>query len=602
MKILILLLFVSCSSYADFVYMKETENSKTIQLVSGSKSETISDNTRQDWALYPDISADGTQVVYAEGKGSQDLHLTVQDLPSRTSRTYLPPQKGMILHPKFTKNGKLVFYSGPRSDGKNTIFYFDPKEARDLSESRAMDAAEESYFPRPSSDAGFVVYQRNSNGKKEIVLFDRLENEKHVIAEGMSPALSFDERLIAYTSKQFGSWDVFVYDRNTKKSTRMTTDSHDEMAPTFGPDNSLVFATNRSGHFRLMHLKGSQETAIDLGAEGDWDAYAPQFSGEANFKQGQRAPYPGKERSSFGTVEHDGMVYMCGGHQGAEHTYPPESFSDEFVVYDIASNTWASLAPRPLKAHGYQLAAYGNYVYAFGGFVYSADHKPKWKSASFIDRYDIRLNKWERIGELSAPRSSNVAATIDDKVYIVGGWDSTPQKPNDAEGRFHETIEIFDLKTEKLSLAPYRMPVPLRRALTGAVHDGKIILVGGLGVGASHFELVQRVTSIDPVTGEATELAPLPFATFAPAADVLGDTLYVFGGMFKTGEMNYEYVSHIYAMDLKTQKWRHTGRYLQETKGFSQVFHLGPKEIGVLGGHRYFEGMDSPVKTFETFK
>jgi N-acetylneuraminic acid mutarotase len=602
MKIIFLLLFVSCSSYADFVYMKETESAKTIQLFSGSKSETINDITRQEWALYPDISADGKEVVYAEGKGPQGLHLTIQRLADKSSKRFLSPQPGMILHPKFTKNGKLVFFSGPGPSGKNTILFFDPKKIEDLSQAQVLDAAEESYFPRPSSDAGFVVYQRNTNGKKEIVLFDRIENQKKVIAEGMSPALSFDERQIAYTSKQSGSWDVYVYDRMTNQSTRMTNDSHDEMAPTFKADNSLVFASNRSGHFRLMHLKGNREAAIELEAEGEWDAYAPQFSGEADFKQGERASYPGKERSSFGTVQHDGKIYMCGGHQGAEHTYPPESFSDEFVVYDIASNTWSSLAPRPLKAHGYQIAASGNYVYAFGGFVYSADHKPKWKSVPFIDRYDIRLNKWERIGELNLPRSSNVAATIDDKVYIVGGWDSTPQKPNDAEGRFQDSVEIFDLKTEKVTLAPFKMPAPLRRALTGAVYNGKILLVGGLGIGASHFELVQRVTSIDPETGVATELAPLPFATFAPAAEVMGDTLYVFGGMFKTGEMNYEYVSHIYAMDLKKQEWRHTGRYLQETKGFSQVFHLSDKEIGILGGHRYFEGMDSPVRTFETFR
>jgi hypothetical protein len=31
------------------------------------------------------------------------------------------------------------------------------------------------------------------------------------------------------------------------------------------------------------------------------------------------------------------------------------------------------------------------------------------------------------------------------------------------------------------------------------------------------------------------------------------------------------------------------------------VFKLDNKTLGVLGGHRYFEGYDSPVSTFETF-
>ena len=273
-----------------------------------------------------------------------------------------------------------------------------------------------------------------------------------------------------------------------------------------------------------------------------------------------------------------------------------------FIVYDIAANKWTELAPRPVKAHGYQIAAFGNYVYAFGGFAYSEIHKPKWKSLDQIDRYDIKNNRWETIGKLAEPRSSNVAVTIDNKVYIAAGWNSTPKHNNDAEGKFLDTIEIFDLTTEKLSMASYKVPSPLRRALSGVSYKGQIVLIGGLGVGASHFELLDSVTAINPVDGTSTELSKLPFATFAPAAEILEDELMVFGGMFQMGPMSYEYVSHIYALNLNQPYWRHTGRCLKETKGFSQVFHLNDDTIGILGGHRYFQGKDSPVSTFETIK
>ena len=287
---------------------------------------------------------------------------------------------------------------------------------------------------------------------------------------------------------------------------------------------------------------------------------------------------------------------------GAEHTYPPESFSDAFIVYDIAADAWRELASRPRKAHGFQIAAFGNYVYAFGGFAYSADHKPRWKSLVEIDRYDIRTNTWETIGALAEPRSSNAAVMIDGKVYLVGGWNSTPKFDNDADGKFHDTIEVFDLATEKVGLASFRIPLPLRRAFTGIEHDGKILLIGGLGEGASHFELLNRVTEINPRTGETRELTPLPFATFAPAAEILKGELLVFGGMFKTGAWDYEYVSHVYGMSLNEKVWRHTGRSLKETKGFSQVFHVTPETLGILGGHHYSQGMDTPLRTFETIE
>jgi N-acetylneuraminic acid mutarotase len=94
----------------------------------------------------------------------------------------------------------------------------------------------------------------------------------------------------------------------------------------------------------------------------------------------------------------------------------------------------------------------------------------------------------------------------------------------------------------------------------------------------------------------------LPFPTFAPAAEIVSNKLYVFGGMYKSSEMDYDYVSHIYRQDLHLGTWDHTGRCLKETKGFSQVFKLDEKTLGILGGHHYFQGYDLPVSTFESFR
>jgi Tol biopolymer transport system component/N-acetylneuraminic acid mutarotase len=606
-------LLTASISFADYVYMKENEKVKSVMLkVEGQPTRTLNNSQSKSWAIYPDISSDGNELLYSEGEDANDLHLTYFNKKKNLTQKFYLAQKGMLLHPKLSKNGQWIFYSAPGPQGKNVIYFFDraaevARQGENLThfslEKAKVLSDDEAYFPRPSSDGNFIIYQRNLNGKKEIILFDRLENQKKVLSEGMSPALSFDEKLIAFTSKKDGHWNIYVIDRTNGEITQKTHDPKDEMAPTFLPDQSIVFASNQTGRFRLFHLKKNKtewHPLENISESEKADFYSPQFSGETSFKQELLSPFIGNPRSSFGTVAHEGKIYMAGGHQGAEHTYPPESFSDMLIVYDIESNSWKELAPRPVKAHGYQLAAKGNYVYAFGGFSYSELHKPKWKSLDQIDRYDIKKNKWETIGILTEPRSSNVAVTLDDKVYLVGGWNSTPKFQNDFDGKFLDSIEVFDLLTEKIEVAPFKMPLPLRRALTGIDHDGKILLIGGLGEGASHFELLNKVTAINPQDGSSQELTPLPFATFAPAAGILKNELMVFGGMFKTGPMNYEYVSHVYSMNMKDALWRHTGRYLKETKGFSQVFNLNETTLGVLGGHHYLEGMDSPVSTFET--
>lgn len=617
MKVFLLaILIFSTQVFADFVYMQEDGKGKSVRFQKDTLSESaiLNDIHSKNWALYPDISADGEEFIYCEGPGQDDLGLSYINPTKKIIQKFQMPEKGMLLHPKFSKNKRWIFYSAPGPKGKNTIFFFDraAEVARQgeslttysLSNAKMIDQDEESYFPRPSSDGNFVVYQRNSNGKKEIIFWDHIENTKKVLALGMSPALSFDERTIAYTVKKNGNWNINTIDRFTGIITEITTDAADEMAPTFTPSGSIVFASNKSGHFRLYEITdGSWKNLVNISESADeTELYSPQFSGNTSIKQSERAPFLGNPRSSFGTIIHNGILYMAGGHQGAEHTYPKESFSDQFVAYNSDTNSWTELAPRPHKAHGYQLAANGNYIYAFGGFAFAEEYKPSWKSLDFIDRYDIKENKWETIGKMASPRSSNVAININGKIYLVGGWNSTPKFKNDTDGIFLNSIEIFDLATEKMETANYTLPAPLRRAFTGVNYKGKIILIGGIGAGASHFDLLTNVTSIDPVTGEVQELTPLSFATFAPAAGMINDSLYVFGGMFKTGPMAYEYVSHIYQMNLTEGKWLHTGRFLQETKGFSQVFNLNSKTLGVLGGHHYFEDKDSPVKTFETFK
>lgn len=608
----ILMLLVSSSAFADMVFMREWDNQKHI-MHTNSKNITTQITSGDLMHLYPDISPDGKTVVYVEGQitpaGTQELYLVTKNLETnKTEKWHSDEIKGLVLHPKFSKNGQFIFFSAPSP--KNRVFFFEPnkfrnKNAGDVTtlsfKAEALDKEDEGYFPRPSSDGNFVVFQRNINGAREVVLFDRLENSKLVIDKGMSPSLSFDETKIAYTSKKNGTWDIFEYDRITKKTVRKTfDDSTDEMAPTYNAKNELFFASNKTGNFQLYKIEGSEWLRVSNIANAD--DYAPQFSGETQFTQGLKAPFMEPMRSSFGTITHNGLLYMCGGHQGPEHTYPEESFTDNFNVYNKATNSWKELAPRPKKAHGYQLAAHGNYIYAFGGFTFSENHKPKWKSIDTIDRYDITTNTWTTIGKLTKPRSSNVAITIDNKVYLIGGWDSTPKFNNDYDGTFHASIDVFDLETETIATAPYLMPMPLRRAFTGIEYKGQILLVGGLGQGASHFDLVSKVTLMDPQTGIATELPELPFATFAPAAETIGNELFVFGGMFKTGEMAYEYVSHIYSFNFNTNEWRHTGRYLRESKGFAQVFQVDERTIGILGGHRYYQNEDRPVNTFEIFR
>ncbi|MBY0516523.1 MAG: hypothetical protein K2P81_06420 [Bacteriovoracaceae bacterium] len=610
MKLIVLLCFWALPAFAltPVVFMRENAQGKQIIMKSGEVETQLTQD--KNWHLYPDISADGKWIVWVEGVNDKNLSVVLYNVEKQTREKFETSKTGMTLQPRLSKNGEFIFFSAPATLG-NKIVFFNPQHSRQRVDRRERDGTRvfrlqtqsiahdgAGYFPRPSSDGSFVVFQRNTLTKKEIVEFNRMTNETKVLAEGMAPALSADEKWVLYTSKVNGSWDIWITNRSTGDKVALTNDPKDEMAPTFMPNNTVAFASNKTGKFQIYKISNGDWIQI---VESDSDDYAPMFAGDVSIEQTLKTPFPAPMRSSLGALNHEGKIYLCGGHQGAEHTYPPESFTDTMQVYDPATGSWKVLAPRPHKAHGFQMAGIGRYIYAFGGFAYDENNSPKWKSIAAIDRYDIESDTWTTVGLLPRRRSSNVSITVDNKVYLIGGWDSTPKFNGDLDGTFQQAVDVFDLKTEKVSVARWQMPLPLRRAFSAVEYGGNIILVGGLGVGASHFELLNNITMIEPVSGYSRELSPLPFATFAPASGVMGDELFVFGGMFKTGAMDYEYVSHIYAMDLKKETWRHTGRFLSENKGFSQVVPF-EEGLAVIGGHHYLQDRDEPLATFEFFK
>jgi N-acetylneuraminic acid mutarotase len=629
------LVLTSVKSYAApadkslMTFMRETEKEKQIILSKPDGSNLSILTKGRLWHLYPAISPSAEEVTYVVGDSEQNLHLVTQNLSSGTIEQWtLENQKGLNLHPSYSGNGEWLVYSAANLNGKNQIRFFNLTQARTNSAQVMIDTEEgprkllspqaesiesdfAGFFPNFTSDASTIIFQQNySAHHKNIVQYDvKTKTTKDLTPKDslcMSPSLSPDDRFIAYTSKINGNWDIYVKERSSGKEFRVTLDPAQDFAPTFNSSNDIVFSSNRNGNFNLHKISFvswfnqiSDESVI---LSGLFDDYSPSFSGDKSFTQSKLASFNSPARSSFGAIRVGTKVFMAGGHQGHEHTYPEESFMNQLEYFDLVTKEWKTAAPRPHKAHGFALANNGKYIYAFGGFAFEEKNSPKWKSLDVIDRYDIEKDTWETIGKMPRRRSSNVVVTLGSKVYLIGGWDSTPKKPGDLEGVFHKAIDIFDFETEKMVEAHFSMPDPLRRAFSAVSFQGKIILVGGIGVGSSHFDLLTNVTEIDPTSGVSRELKPLPFATFAPAAGILGNELFVFGGMYKISEEEYDYVSHIYSFDLPNNKWSHSGRFLSENKGFSQVVEIDSNTLGILGGHQYKNDDDTPVSTFEIFQ
>jgi Tol biopolymer transport system component/N-acetylneuraminic acid mutarotase len=600
------------------IFLKESQAGSSLVLLDvKSKKETIvdTDNLR---VIYPTISADGKLVAFSGSINSKDWGIYTYEISSKKI-TQVIADKGLTIQPSFSGNGLKLAFTAPVS-GKNQIHILDYKKWKQNKSTKAhvLESDLAAYYPHMSSGGFKVTFHLsqkvNGNTVQEIAIFDIQNNKLEFLSDsngkiinGKSPCFNLDDSKVAFISKTGAdSWAIQEYDIDSKKVRNLTRGVFKDYSPRYIGTKNLLFSSNRTGQFKFYTLNlaaiqvdDSKAKVLHQGIVNIWD---PRISGNIKYRQNLLKDMGGEARSSFGAVAVGDSLYVVGGHKGYEHSYPPESFSSEVYRYDSKSNSWTRLADKIEPVHGVTIAHYNGYIYAFGGFAYSNDYNPKWKSLNTIERYDIKKNKWNIVGTLPEPRSSNAIAVLDSKVYLIGGWDATPKFSGDKDGVFHKSVVVYDMKTENANYASFEVPAKPRRAFTATANNGKIIIGGGITQGGRHFDLLDEVWSIDPLTQISWNKLPnLPFANFAPAMMNVDGSLFMFGGM-KLTKSGYGYVSHVYKLNNSKKSWEHTGRFLSERKGFIQPI-LFQGKAGLLGGHTYDKvGKDGPVKTFEIFE
>lgn len=621
-KVIVILLLLGSMQFLyglNLAYMVENGQSKRVAYGPYSdKSKHVMIPNSNPWNLYPQIGADSKEIIFLEGEDINKLAVKLYHINGMKIDSY-SENDITTLHPSISGNSRYIAYSYKSTSAQEELYKIRVLDRQKCPGAYKPECVSQVitgelgnlFFPKLSSDGHFLIYQQSGlDQKKTIHLYDLFSKQtKQLTADydiSMSPDLSFNDHYIIYTHKVTDShFKIIAQNLATSITTTIIDHESRNLAPHFFPNNQIIFSSDRRGSFDLYTAEwreGQKNPSVALPyTTSSNDIYAPSISGDGNFIQAQLQGFPEPARSSFGAAQIAEKIFIVGGHQGGEHTYPPESFLDRMDYYDLMQNKWLQAKSRPVKAHGYQIVAHNKYLYAFGGFAYSPDHNPKWKSLADIHRYDTTTDSWQYIGALPRPRSSHSAIKVGSKVYLMGGWDATPKYDGDYDGHFHEKIDIFDLDSESISTLGATFKAPLRRAITAIRNGFEIIILGGISQGADHFNLLNHVSAFNTRTNSWNEYPKLPSPTFAPAAEILEDNIYLFGGMEKFSDEDYRYTNHIIRFSFADKKWEHTGRYLNESKGFSQVLNLYGSSIAILGGHHYEQDHDSPLNSFEIF-
>jgi N-acetylneuraminic acid mutarotase len=229
--------------------------------------------------------------------------------------------------------------------------------------------------------------------------------------------------------------------------------------------------------------------------------------------------------SSFGAAVADGWLYVYGGHCARTHQYSRKSALGTFHRLRLSDpKAWDELPSGP-ALQGLGLVAHNGMIYRIGGMESrneegeSADNY----SVAVCSRFNPNSQKWESLPDLPAARSSHDAVVVGDKLVVVGGWKMIG---GDTPPEWHADALVLDLKQSVLKWTSVVQPFR-RRALTAAVYDGKVHVIGGMSE-ESVPELTVNVYDIQK--NSWTNATPLPGPRrngFAAAAVTAGNNLYV---------------------------------------------------------------------------
>jgi hypothetical protein len=311
----------------------------------------------------------------------------------------------------------------------------------------------------------------------------------------------------------------------------------------------------------------------------------------------------GRPRSSAGFAQSGSQLYWAAGHLGQFHYYGRCHFSREFHCLDLSTGQWTRLADFPVPAQGFRMVAYEDGVFAFGGFVYEGDGEWPVRSTDVIRRYDISTNKWENVGTLKNPRSSNVAGMVGDLVYLIGGWNGF-SKPHPDEAKpwiskqdtFHDTIEVFNLRSRSSTeLLP--LGISPRRAFAAVTKGPDITVACGLGPNG-FTDLKTEVLTFSTETRTWTKLFDTPLGLFSPGLARPGHAPLIIGGLFVAPDhSHYEEFDTIATLDPHSGGgWKVLAK-LVSTRTFAETALWKDRLLLVLGGHSDL----FPVSTVESF-
>ncbi|KAF9871387.1 kelch repeat-containing protein [Colletotrichum karsti] len=232
--------------------------------------------------------------------------------------------------------------------------------------------------------------------------------------------------------------------------------------------------------------------------------------------------------------------------------------TDLFQLYDIATDTWRTASPAPVKINHPNIAAVNNKVYLLGGLVVGPVVEGltmNWVATKSSYVYDVSADSWTEAAPMpnGTERGSSVVGVYDDLIILAGGMTvlmTGYQDAVDSVIAYNTTSDSW----QRLPMAAAELPES-RQHSSGTVVDDTFYVVGGRRYGQlNHRDTVFSLDLRNMTSGWQTSPGHMPTARGGLNGGAVGSKFYVFGGEGNvnsvTGVFNQ---SEVY--NVETQQW-----------------------------------------------
>jgi N-acetylneuraminic acid mutarotase len=207
--------------------------------------------------------------------------------------------------------------------------------------------------------------------------------------------------------------------------------------------------------------------------------------------------------------------------------YPKETPLDSIYIWDPKRDTWEKgpTIPEQRRRGGAGTVVYDGKIYLVAGIIdgHTSGTIP------WFDEFDPKTDKWRQLKDAPRARDHFSAIVVGNKLYAVGGRNSSYHEPGNFAAFFATVIpevDVYDFKTKTWSTLADGLPNPTAAGGLVELH-GDIYYFGGESSQALAHNVTQR---LDVKTGKWKIMAPLQRGRHGSGAVVINGKIYTAAG------------------------------------------------------------------------